>query len=214
MKVSELQKLGATYNVYYNHYRIQRNSTFAFLLARENIPIVRVCEGDKTKVVSAESFERLQELYKVDEILLAENSNNNWNELGFGGILEKSLFLILPNTPLWFLLKETAILEAPCCDYSQIYDEQCINELLFRELKIRLLRNGKNKIQEVRKTEPNNSSKDDSSKDDCVVCLDQTKSMVFVPCGHLACCEKCANVQQTCPICRSIVSTKVKLFVA
>jgi hypothetical protein len=38
----------------------------------------------------------------------------------------------------------------------------------------------------------------------CVVCLDAEKAHAFFPCGHLACCEKCAARLKglPCPICR------------
>lgn len=39
----------------------------------------------------------------------------------------------------------------------------------------------------------------------CKVCLDKDVSIVFLPCGHIACCEDCAPKLKNCPICRESV---------
>uniref|UniRef100_A0A2K6F2Z7 RING-type E3 ubiquitin transferase n=1 Tax=Propithecus coquereli TaxID=379532 RepID=A0A2K6F2Z7_PROCO len=47
----------------------------------------------------------------------------------------------------------------------------------------------------------------------CKVCLDRAVSVVFVPCGHLACAE-CAPSLQLCPICRAPVHSRVRTFLS
>lgn len=44
----------------------------------------------------------------------------------------------------------------------------------------------------------------------CVICMEETVSIVFLPCGHLACCEECAPAIKKCPICRKFVRGTVK----
>lgn len=50
---------------------------------------------------------------------------------------------------------------------------------------------------------------------ECVVCLDLQCEVIFLPCGHLCCCSNCANmVSSECPMCRSIIERKMKIFKA
>lgn len=44
----------------------------------------------------------------------------------------------------------------------------------------------------------------------CVICVEEKVSIVFLPCGHLTCCEDCAPAMRKCPICREFVRGTVK----
>jgi rubrerythrin len=50
----------------------------------------------------------------------------------------------------------------------------------------------------------------------CLICFDGIKEMCFIPCGHVATCEQCAQItlarQDKCPICRTPVTQFVKPF--
>jgi len=48
----------------------------------------------------------------------------------------------------------------------------------------------------------------------CSICLEKDKCVAFFPCGHLCTCEACANNNslKNCPICRSIIQNKLKIF--
>lgn len=46
----------------------------------------------------------------------------------------------------------------------------------------------------------------------CKVCLDGRVKMTFRPCGHLATCENCALLLESCPICRTKIAEKIKTF--
>lgn len=47
----------------------------------------------------------------------------------------------------------------------------------------------------------------------CVVCLEQWKSVLFLKCRHLVCCEKCSlQINDLCPLCRTPISEKLKVF--
>jgi hypothetical protein len=37
----------------------------------------------------------------------------------------------------------------------------------------------------------------------CKICLESLVNRVFLPCGHLVCCEICSEKLKGCPICRS-----------
>lgn len=38
---------------------------------------------------------------------------------------------------------------------------------------------------------------------DCVVCMDNKISTVFLPCEHACCCPNCASALESCPLCRT-----------
>lgn len=46
----------------------------------------------------------------------------------------------------------------------------------------------------------------------CKICMDADVSVVFFPCGHLACCPKCAVPLEICPICRKPIEKQVKIY--
>ena len=50
---------------------------------------------------------------------------------------------------------------------------------------------------------------DDST---CVVCLTNEKNTVLVPCGHYCCCQGCASNMAMCPVCRTTIQFRQKVF--
>ncbi|XP_052810393.1 uncharacterized protein LOC128238475 [Mya arenaria] len=48
----------------------------------------------------------------------------------------------------------------------------------------------------------------------CKVCLDNTVSIVFLPCGHLVTCADCAPAMRKCPICRAVVKGTVRTYMS
>ncbi|XP_031574372.1 E3 ubiquitin-protein ligase LRSAM1-like [Actinia tenebrosa] len=49
---------------------------------------------------------------------------------------------------------------------------------------------------------------------DCVICMDKKSDVVLLNCGHVCCCFNCSSALQSCPICRSPVVQRVKIYVA
>ncbi|XP_020283075.1 E3 ubiquitin-protein ligase MIB1 [Pseudomyrmex gracilis] len=47
--------------------------------------------------------------------------------------------------------------------------------------------------------------------DECLVCSDGKREVLFGPCGHVACCNACAPRVKKCLICRENVLTRVKI---
>ena len=47
------------------------------------------------------------------------------------------------------------------------------------------------------------------SKDECTVCMENQRSIVFMPCGHLICCQDCVKVLTKCPICRAEIESTI-----
>ena len=56
----------------------------------------------------------------------------------------------------------------------------------------------------------------DDSKNECVVCMDQMREIIFLPCTHLACCKACSEEinkdNNQCPICRTKIAQKIKFI--
>ena len=58
-----------------------------------------------------------------------------------------------------------------------------------------------------------NENKDDNCDMKCVICLFNKKCFLFLPCKHVACCEKCAKDLSNCPMCRTKIESSFKVFV-
>ena len=48
----------------------------------------------------------------------------------------------------------------------------------------------------------------------CKVCRRKDSCMVFVPCGHLVCCQECGERATRCPVCRMDISEKIRSFIS
>jgi len=46
---------------------------------------------------------------------------------------------------------------------------------------------------------------------ECVVCLENKSSIIFLPCGHLCCCNSCEQQMESCPLCRNTILQRVRL---
>lgn len=61
----------------------------------------------------------------------------------------------------------------------------------------------------------NDSINNDSISEDykCIICLDNKKSHLLVPCNHLCLCDNCSSINmKSCPICRSDITSVVKVY--
>ncbi|XP_066418756.1 E3 ubiquitin-protein ligase LRSAM1 isoform X2 [Molothrus aeneus] len=52
----------------------------------------------------------------------------------------------------------------------------------------------------------------DERKSECVVCMEQEPQMIFLPCGHVCCCQGCCERLCSCPLCRQDISQRVRIF--
>ena len=46
----------------------------------------------------------------------------------------------------------------------------------------------------------------DDTQEDCIVCMEKPKSIVFSPCGHFYSCDICCSLMKQCPICRGEIN--------
>uniref|UniRef100_A0A8C6KJ57 Leucine rich repeat and sterile alpha motif containing 1 n=1 Tax=Nothobranchius furzeri TaxID=105023 RepID=A0A8C6KJ57_NOTFU len=47
---------------------------------------------------------------------------------------------------------------------------------------------------------------------ECVVCMETGPQVIFLPCGHVCCCQVCSDALQGCPLCRSSIAQRIRLF--
>uniref|UniRef100_A0A3P8SVT0 Leucine rich repeat and sterile alpha motif containing 1 n=1 Tax=Amphiprion percula TaxID=161767 RepID=A0A3P8SVT0_AMPPE len=47
---------------------------------------------------------------------------------------------------------------------------------------------------------------------ECVVCMETGSQVIFLPCGHVCCCQVCSDALQNCPLCRSNISQRIRLY--
>ena len=72
---------------------------------------------------------------------------------------------------------------------------------------------------EKEKEEKNNKIKSQELKirdlereKECKICMSSDVSVVFLPCGHAACCYECGESLSYCPICRRKINSKSPFF--
>ncbi len=46
----------------------------------------------------------------------------------------------------------------------------------------------------------------------CVICIEEIKNYVLLPCRHLTCCQKCVTAIITCPACRAPIKEKMQIY--
>ena len=47
---------------------------------------------------------------------------------------------------------------------------------------------------------------------ECKICFNAEISMLFQPCHHVSTCDRCSMTITQCPICRQIITEKIKAF--
>lgn len=66
-------------------------------------------------------------------------------------------------------------------------------------------------VRELMAREAADNSRGSQNAGECVICLAAPRLVAF-GCGHLCCCEKCADAVVECPVCRQHVSTRHRIF--
>uniref|UniRef100_A0A8D8FLV8 E3 ubiquitin-protein ligase LRSAM1 n=1 Tax=Culex pipiens TaxID=7175 RepID=A0A8D8FLV8_CULPI len=47
---------------------------------------------------------------------------------------------------------------------------------------------------------------------ECVICMEETVQVIFLPCGHMCCCSGCHTEIRDCPMCRAYIERKIKVI--
>lgn len=56
------------------------------------------------------------------------------------------------------------------------------------------------------------ADEDPATLDECMVCSDHKRDILFKPCGHVACCSPCSVRVKKCLICREGIASRVKVI--
>lgn len=48
----------------------------------------------------------------------------------------------------------------------------------------------------------------------CKICMNKNVSAMFLPCGHLVCCEDCARIRNECPKCRQRIKGQIRTLMS
>lgn len=71
-------------------------------------------------------------------------------------------------------------------------------------------------VTEGEEDEDNKSRQVDQEEQlaECVICMDKRVQIIFLLCGHLACCEDCHDGVNICPICRAPIQQRIRVIQA
>ncbi|XP_067825640.1 E3 ubiquitin-protein ligase LRSAM1 isoform X2 [Heptranchias perlo] len=50
------------------------------------------------------------------------------------------------------------------------------------------------------------------AQSECVVCMERESQMIFLPCGHVCCCQTCGAELHNCPLCRKDIEQKIRMY--
>ena len=53
---------------------------------------------------------------------------------------------------------------------------------------------------------------DDDDDTTCIICLDQPRDMLFLPCRHLISCSNCGKQCKECPKCRCTIASVIEVI--
>tara|TARA_B110000971_G_C19948614_1_gene472234 strand:+ start:309 stop:830 length:522 start_codon:yes stop_codon:yes gene_type:complete len=53
------------------------------------------------------------------------------------------------------------------------------------------------------------SGEEDTDEGLCVVCVDNPKTVLLMPCKHLCACDSCADMLEECPLCRKPIQGRI-----
>ena len=51
----------------------------------------------------------------------------------------------------------------------------------------------------------------EANLDECMVCSDQTRDILFLPCGHVTVCSQCSIRVKKCLLCKEYIDERVKV---
>jgi Zinc finger, C3HC4 type (RING finger) len=49
---------------------------------------------------------------------------------------------------------------------------------------------------------------------ECCICFETKREIVFLPCRHMVCCNKCSTTVQECPMCRVTIADKFSVYLS
>jgi len=55
--------------------------------------------------------------------------------------------------------------------------------------------------------------KKEERKIDCSVCMEESRQILFVPCGHVVTCVGCSEQVEICPMCRAQINSRMRAYI-
>ncbi len=95
------------------------------------------------------------------------------------------------------------------CSLQELYD---LEKALVRSKDLLVERMIKMKVEEEFQRRSELESATNGVRGVCVVCMDADRELLFVPCGHRACCKRCSERLNTCPLCRSPIADRHLIY--
>lgn len=95
---------------------------------------------------------------------------------------------------------------ANCVKYEFMLDVSMVEDLQFVTLKAI-----NPDVYLERKTKTTKKEEKDGLM--CVVCMEPKVDTLLEPCKHLCCCALCANCVPKCPVCRSKIENRTKIYI-
>ncbi|XP_066569283.1 E3 ubiquitin-protein ligase LRSAM1 [Amia ocellicauda] len=56
------------------------------------------------------------------------------------------------------------------------------------------------------------SADEAAGSSECVVCMELESQVIFLPCGHVCCCQGCSSALLSCPLCRGDIAQRVRIY--
>ena len=97
------------------------------------------------------------------------------------------------------------------CAYDIIKNKQ----ILYPNLPMKSYENNASNIPIEKLSEKKPKTLKDEDENDemkCVICLENNKCYIFMPCKHVCCCEGCSKNIKQCPMCRKNIESGFKIF--
>jgi len=106
----------------------------------------------------------------------------------------------------FFLFSTTRSLQRELAFQDYVSDAR-INNLSLKELQTL-----EEKLSEAQSRVKDAISVKYRTQHDCVVCMENSRETLLMPCKHFVLCGSCASSQTSCAICRTPISKKIQVF--
>lgn len=79
----------------------------------------------------------------------------------------------------------------------------------------RKLKEALEKARRERKQQSRTKPRELREDQKCIVCIENPKEIICLPCGHVCLCEDCSSkIHLSCPVCRANIDSKAAAFIS
>ena len=197
--------------------RIQRENEEIVRTQRENEEIERIQrENEEIERIQRENeeIERIQRENEEREKIQRENKEIE-NESNATAIREKEERNVLEV--LNELSDQIVVVKDQLKTNEKLEDQEKLLDAILRlQVKHATIRAEETERKELEENKAKNAYVNTiralEKEKECKICMDKEVGVVFIPCGHIACCVECGESFSHCPICRSEIELKNSIF--